>query len=72
MSAVHELKPEAPKVTITSHEDYRRALARLGELEGNLKGTPLELERQALRNAVDCYCARTSQGAKPPVDGKQP
>ncbi len=33
MTAVPQLKPETPTVSLTCHEDYRFALQRIGEIE---------------------------------------
>lgn len=54
-------RPEAPTATIRTHEDYRRAYERIGQLEGVRPSRVRDLELQTLRAAVHAYEPRQMQ-----------
>lgn len=50
--------PEAPRIILKSHEDYRRARERLGALQGAAPQSPCGLELESLTAALAAYEGR--------------
>lgn len=48
-------QPEAPTLTIASHDDYLRARLRLDQLQGSAAGTSYGLELASLSAAITAY-----------------
>lgn len=63
-------RPEAPTMTIHTHEEYRSVLERIGELEDHHRNTARGLELSCMLAAVECYHRRQGQdapAADPPI-----
>ncbi|MGO4264149.1 hypothetical protein [Lysobacter sp. TAB13] len=60
MTAVQELRSEAPTICLTCHEDYRYALQRIGQIEDAKANPAKALELAALKVAIIDYEARSA------------